>query len=417
MSMTGILNSSVKELIDDLPRVFLEKIIKTKLFEAGQEKNKNRIAKALADHILSDNPEPFVWADKNEEGNDISIEFTEQDSIDLSKKINAFIIDDLPQIISKTTNDTARDVVKDLRKRWPEQQIWEQSQNFGFRARLELRWGKGLDELRMQLVMCREIGQKISDKLGRSQAKSGITKRSVISLLHLRACQTQLEIITLLENGLADGALSRWRTLYEICIVAMIISKHGDDLAQRYIDHEMVATKREFDNDCKSYPNLEIDDGIEDAIAQDYDSVLNKYGKEFGSTYGWAAGALKRKKPSFQNLESAAGYPVLPPDYKLASYKIHAGVAGINFNLGQINVLAPPIAGSSNAGLEVPATLSAFTLTQITSLLRGNSTKIDTQIELRTLILVRDQIQRVFRKFAKRLTADEMDLGNDSDIS
>ncbi|WP_217430933.1 DUF5677 domain-containing protein [Sphingomonas bacterium] len=49
--------------------------------------------------------------------------------------------------------------------------------------------------------------------------------------LHARACQVVFEIITLMENGLADGAMARWRTLHEITVVATILAEHGEELA------------------------------------------------------------------------------------------------------------------------------------------------------------------------------------------
>ena len=52
------------------------------------------------------------------------------------------------------------------------------------------------------------------------------------------------EIICLLENGFADGAMARWRTLHEIAIVAIVLSKHGEDIAQGYLDHQAVESKR-----------------------------------------------------------------------------------------------------------------------------------------------------------------------------
>jgi hypothetical protein len=63
-------------------------------------------------------------------------------------------------------------------------------------------------------------------------------------MLHVRACQVTDEIICLLENGLADGAMARRRTLHEIGMVAAVLSQHGEDMAEHHLAHEAVESKR-----------------------------------------------------------------------------------------------------------------------------------------------------------------------------
>lgn len=46
---------------------------------------------------------------------------------------------------------------------------------------------------------------------------------------HSRAARTNLEVVTLLKNGLADGAYSRNRTLYEIALYLRVFNKYGFD--------------------------------------------------------------------------------------------------------------------------------------------------------------------------------------------
>ena len=55
-------------------------------------------------------------------------------------------------------------------------------------------------------------------------------KVRVLLIRLVRACQVTDEIICLLENGFADGAMARWRTLHEIAVVAVVISQHGENL-------------------------------------------------------------------------------------------------------------------------------------------------------------------------------------------
>src|SRR2546427_402558 len=83
-----------------------------------------------------------------------------------------------------------------------------------------------------------------TEDLIRSNAKKNRYKNEVIHQLYGRACRTMSEIERLLSGGYADGALARWRTLHEIYIISEIISSGNDDLAERYLAHEIVENRR-----------------------------------------------------------------------------------------------------------------------------------------------------------------------------
>ena len=265
----------------------------------------------------------------------------------------------------------------------------------------------------MLLTCAREINEKFLEKLVRSTAKTGLVRRHVFILLHQRACQTTMEIIALLENGLADGALARWRTLYEVGVVASLIDMHGDDIAQRYLDHDCVAMKRSLNNALKhDDPALSpsISKRVQRQIDRDLEEVISKYGTEFKSSYGWASFHIGRKNPKFQDLEVAAGVDALPPTYKWASFKVHAGVSGLLRNLGNMSEYLPTLAGASNAGIDEPAMNSAHTLLQITSLLYGKSNRLEDTIELAVLCRLRDEVVSECGRAARKLEKDERKL-------
>src|SRR5208282_6072349 len=62
----------------------------------------------------------------------------------------------------------------------------------------------------------------------------------VLTRLHARSCQIASEVLSLLLAGHADGAMARWRSLHEISVVCSFISKHGNELAERYLLHQCV---------------------------------------------------------------------------------------------------------------------------------------------------------------------------------
>lgn len=54
--------------------------------------------------------------------------------------------------------------------------------------------------------------------------------------LYIRACQVYYEVYVLVCSGLADGAWARWRTLYELAILAEFIAENGEEAAKGYFD-------------------------------------------------------------------------------------------------------------------------------------------------------------------------------------
>lgn len=51
-----------------------------------------------------------------------------------------------------------------------------------------------------------------------------------------RTCQEFLEILCLLQNGFADGAFARWRSMYELCCIGHFIKQQGEQIAKQYIE-------------------------------------------------------------------------------------------------------------------------------------------------------------------------------------
>ncbi len=54
--------------------------------------------------------------------------------------------------------------------------------------------------------------------------------------IHGRACQVYLEVLCLVENGFADGAFARWRTLYELGIIGDFIHSYGEPVAKAFLE-------------------------------------------------------------------------------------------------------------------------------------------------------------------------------------
>ncbi len=66
----------------------------------------------------------------------------------------------------------------------------------------------------------------------------------VLTRSHARACQIAREILTLIKNGYADGAMARWRALHEISVISSFIAKHGNEVAEKYLLHSNIESNK-----------------------------------------------------------------------------------------------------------------------------------------------------------------------------
>ncbi|BCJ92163.1 hypothetical protein IZ6_28980 [Terrihabitans soli] len=397
---TPRLQSALDETLDRFRTDAVADLFKRKLTAKNIPFNDDLISK-LVDHA-------FSGSDADFDGPDIEIEITNDDIAELEIAVEA-VISDLPTIIDKASAATSRELLKKLKAGWPDQFEFEAEHRKGFEKRLEARWGKALSLLRMQVSLSLELGQSFFDRNRKSRWKRDKSKRELLVRLHVRACQVTAEILALLETGYSDGAMARWRTLYEIGIIATLVASHDDDLAERYMAHEVIEAR----NGAKLYSQNYEELGYKPIPAEEIseinamaDKAIAKYGTSFGKSYGWAAHHLRHKDPQFSDLQTAAGRSKMRSHYKMASHNVHAGIKGLTHRLSS---LAPDrfVAGSSNAGLDEPGQNTAITFCQITVLLLAYRPEFDEVVAMKLLSDLRDDCVREFVKAGRKLKKEE----------
>lgn len=107
----------------------------------------------------------------------------------------------------------------------------------GFMTRNEQLWNKGFIASEAMYLIVLESTQAYSDIVSESSPEI-LDGRAylylVLSRIQARACQQFLEILHLLKGGFADGAFARWRSLYELSVVAKFIKENGESVAKAY---------------------------------------------------------------------------------------------------------------------------------------------------------------------------------------
>ena len=116
--------------------------------------------------------------------------------------------------------------------------------------------------------------------------------------LQARGCEIASEVFVLLKNGFPDGAHARWRTLYEMSVIATFISENGDEAAKRYLHHDLIESTRGIQDYQKYCTVLGYEPFSEEKIAgmkKDRDDLIHSFGEGFKEDYGWASDILRKK--------------------------------------------------------------------------------------------------------------------------
>lgn len=406
------LQSAFDEAVRAAPRLILERLLDEKLASVVPERRRPPLVKALVEHVCNCANAPFEWDDG---GPDLNIDLTmsEADSARFDALANELFAR-LPEMVDQISDETSAEISKSLRRRWPAESRSQKRDENAFRKRLDQRWGKAFSAFRMLLTMCREVGFGIAERVHPAETEM---LRSVLLRLHARGCQIGCEILTLMENGYADGAMARWRTLYEVGVVAALIADWGDKAARAYLDHEIVESKLAMEAYERCAPAIgfePIDAGERASVMAKYVAMLDRYGKDFGSQYGWAGLFCANKRPNFTDLEAFAQTAELRSFYKMASYNVHAGVKGIIFKLGVVgrDVM---LAGASNAGFADPCDRAARDLVSLTAHLLFGDMKFDEIVNLKCMVRVRDLCIEEAMAAHDKLEEDEEKLAGYSD--
>ena len=350
--------------------------------------------------------ESFSWEGGEKYADKIVLNFTSAD-LETIEEAKDVAIQGAKEILEEASIDSAKGVVKNLINNFPEEKTHEDIELYGFRMRLSLRWGKVLDLFQVLLMVSSDLFDEMARSLSKSKARKGVLLREALGGIHARALRTARAILVLLQHGMADEAYARWRTLYELSVIADFISNHGEEAAIRYMEYEIVALQSRVDNSAEWGEHLGTK-AERKSIKSDYDYVVQRYGKDFARPYGWAASwCSNASNLRFVDLEhSVKGQRTAPP-YKEASFQVHGGRVGL-LGIGSLDgeILNT---GFSNAGLHIPLMNSSLAMLQITNTALSQS-PADDLIVTQVLLVLDEKIQSEALKGARELRKEEQEL-------
>jgi hypothetical protein len=299
------------------------------------------------------------------------ITVTARDMRRLSGRFGALLKEDAEKATSAAIKAAVPQLKSRFEKTWSAHSRYLARLASGFEKRLHSRYKSGFDALSMHLTIAREVGGEVNEE-ARAAKKRGPHRVlvDVLTRLHARACQIAEEVVVLLRAGFSDGAMARWRSLHEVSVVMQFIAERGPEMAVRYSDHEAMESLKA----ARGYSLMAERLGHEPCTPAELDEVearatalLAKYEASYKEDYGWAGVALKKKRPTFADIEKAIGLDHFRPYYKLASHNVHANPKGIFYRLCVLGDCAVLPAGASNVGLTDPAQNTAISIGRATA--------------------------------------------------
>ena len=238
-----------------------------------------------------------------------------------------------------------------------------------FEARLEARWGRGLDLADLVVDQAFESGSWVNDRLRGPAATSPDDQYEALIRLHGKAVMTAREVMVLLRSGYSTGALARWRTLHEVWVVFLLLVDGDEELSRRYLAHEGIETlkgQKEYEETWEAI-GLEPPDWNSAERDEIRAELMNEFGPSFRNNYGWAAPLFEGNAPTFKRLQERAKLDHWRGFYRMASHGTHATPKGTVWNIQSPAPTGVVWAGPSGSGLADPAQCTLIALTRITA--------------------------------------------------
>ncbi|TGK23594.1 DUF5677 domain-containing protein [Leptospira stimsonii] len=237
----------------------------------------------------------------------------------------------------------------------------------GFKNRLLFEYSKPIQEMEIFIEHCKGIGESTSKRLDSENSKKG----DALLRLYQKSTLIASEIVYLVKGGYASAATSRWRSLFEVSVITMFLALNDEETSVRYFDYEVVERKRELDTYLSNMDYLgfeKIPDKTIANINKEYNDVLEKYGKAFARSFGWASFILKKEKLSLHDLMDNTNTHYLKPFYQFSNNYVHGGPKSLFDNLGYIDGISSKntISGASNIGFTDAGQLTALSYYNVT---------------------------------------------------
>lgn len=149
---------------------------------------------------------------------------------------------------------------------------------------------------------------------------------------------------------------------------------HGQNVAKRFLDHEIVESYRQaqdYQKHCRELGQKPLTKEELQELEREHNAVLNTYGKDFDDRFwGWiSTSTLQKSNRNFKEIEKSVKLDLQRPYYNMACYNVHSGPKGTRFKLGLVQnaekellLAGPSLFGVADLGQGVAISLYQVTV-------------------------------------------------------
>jgi len=257
-----------------------------------------------------------------------------------------------------------------------------------FRASLRQQWNTQLELFDDLITYTRQCATNhITANLGQADVQGDVAYK-LLAALWTRIEKTLEEIQVLIEAGYPAAAFARWRTAFELAVIGKVVAANDNAVAQAFVDFHVndeakIWEAYESARNKAGNPMTVVESQHVAKRGTQRDKLLKNYASGKYDSYGWAARALGKNKPSFYDLVRAADLEYGLPYYTLSHTLVHASPTTTTIRqLGSPMLDTLDVAGPSTRGLSEPMFVSAVTLEKFMQVLLVQRTSNSAALEL-----------------------------------
>lgn len=201
-----------------------------------------------------------------------------------------------------------------------------------FLARQNQKWCKAFVTSDAMYICVLESAESYTEYVNEVYGQDICQLFHALRYIHGRALQIYLEVVCLNKNGFADGAYARWRSLYELSIIAAFIKKYGENVAKAFIKSANTEDRYEWAREADCFKDYNRKYITFSAIQNNCELATKEWKKE----------------------------------YNFVNQLVHASPQGTMYRLGGDTSYSLPV-GRTDFGMTISAVQSAISLSQITA--------------------------------------------------
>lgn len=245
---------------------------------------------------------------------------SKKEELAFGKSFLSIIQQGVPNIV-QTMFETSKSAVDALNK-----------SEIDFTSKLYQEWEQPLDKLKILINRSLEVGEdKLSYYRRKFKNRKIPTKESVLIQLNARAIQVANETFVLLKNGFTDGANARWRTLFELTVIFIVIANNPDEFAKRFLEYQSVRKYKQslLLKDYHAKLGMSFSASNHTKLHAEYTNLQTIFGKDcIQKDYSWIPQNFL-KDCNFKGLVKKIDLDHFLPFYDESHNQVHGGSKGL----------------------------------------------------------------------------------------